>query len=491
MWREFPGGPDRRVPQEGCAHRALRADAAAAVRLDPDPRRQRSQSALLRQVVRLPAVRRAVREACSAPTASCVLNALLLALAAWCGYVFLAARSRPAIAALLPARSSWPRWCRSTTCGLRRSCSTSRSASWPTSAGCTRRSRRRLSAARRSRWLFGAASDVLAGADPRSGHVLEGLQRAALSARGRCGCCGSGAGATRRVASAAFGGDGGRAVRDQHGDHGRVELSGRGAQHVQLRVPVPDAARPGLRSAQEQVAQRGADRDDLQSGRVLDQPRPQPRLHLRRAATAASSRISSRPRSRWARCWSASGGGPVGRRSRCAAALAQPLVFAVMTPYTWLGGGGSVGNRYFMGAYGAFLFLLPPISSAARGADALAGRQPVRRAAGPQPVLTSFYPGRYAAHGPLRWFPVELTLVYDWPINTDESRVRNLVRGQPGSEGSRLPDLLLRLQRLRAGDGQELLGEGRDPGGVPDQDRPPDETAGADASRPACRPTSS
>ena len=41
--------------------------------------------------------------------------------------------------------------------------------------------------------------------------------------------------------------------------------------------------------------------------------------------------------------------------------LAQPLFFCIGTPYTWLGGGGSVGNRYFMGAYGAFLFLLPPV----------------------------------------------------------------------------------------------------------------------------------
>ena len=46
-------------------------------------------------------------------------------------------------------------------------------------------------------------------------------------------------------------------------------------------------------------------------------------------------------------------------------AVAQILLFVITLPYTWFGGGGSVGNRYFMGAYGIFLFLLPPVSSLA------------------------------------------------------------------------------------------------------------------------------
>ena len=42
-----------------------------------------------------------------------------------------------------------------------------------------------------------------------------------------------------------------------------------------------------------------------------------------------------------------------------AAALGQILIFVIGTPYTWNGGGGSVGNRYFMSAYGLFLFVMP------------------------------------------------------------------------------------------------------------------------------------
>jgi hypothetical protein len=103
--------------------------------------------------------------------------------------------------------------------------------------------------------------------------------------------------------------------------------------------------------------------------------------------------------------------------------MAQPLFFAIVTPYTWLGGGGSVGNRYFMGAYGVFLFLLPPIS---RISVALVPWVVGGLFVAPlvlNPFVTSFYPGSYAAHGLFRLLPVELTLVYDWPINTDRARV--------------------------------------------------------------------
>ena len=46
-----------------------------------------------------------------------------------------------------------------------------------------------------------------------------------------------------------------------------------------------------------------------------------------------------------------------------ASGLAQILLFIITQPYTWNGSGGSVGNRYFMGAYGIFVFLVPPIYS--------------------------------------------------------------------------------------------------------------------------------
>ena len=115
-----------------------------------------------------------------------------------------------------------------------------------------------------------------------------------------------------------------------------------------------------------------------------------------------------------------------------AGGVAQLLFFLIVTPYTWNGGGGSVGNRYFLGAYGAFLFLLPPIGS-------------IRLALVPwivgsifvaplvmNPFVASFYPGRNADQGPLRLLPPELTLVYDLPINTEASRVKQPFGGTGG-----------------------------------------------------------
>ena len=116
------------------------------------------------------------------------------------------------------------------------------------------------------------------------------------------------------------------------------------------------------------------------------------------------------------------------------AGLAQMLFFVIVTPYTWMGGGGSVGNRYFLGAYGVFLFLMPPIRSAAVAAipwivgGFFMGKLVLN------PFETSFHPGRYADHGPLRWLPVELSNANDLPINTDSTRVRVWFGDNEGQE---------------------------------------------------------
>ncbi len=40
------------------------------------------------------------------------------------------------------------------------------------------------------------------------------------------------------------------------------------------------------------------------------------------------------------------------------------------------------------------------------------------------PFFASFNPSEQAKQGPLRWLPVELTLVNDLPINTQANRAR-------------------------------------------------------------------
>jgi hypothetical protein len=100
------------------------------------------------------------------------------------------------------------------------------------------------------------------------------------------------------------------------------------------------------------------------------------------------------------------------------AALAQGLIFIVGTPYTWSGGG--VGNRYFMSGYGVMVFLLPPIQSMAMAFVPwiVGGLFVAPMVTGP--FTASFRSDENAKAGPLRLFPVELTLLNDLPIFTPE-----------------------------------------------------------------------
>ena len=45
--------------------------------------------------------------------------------------------------------------------------------------------------------------------------------------------------------------------------------------------------------------------------------------------------------------------------------LGTVAVTLAILPYTWSGGGGPPGNRYFMAVYPVLFFLLPPIQSLA------------------------------------------------------------------------------------------------------------------------------
>ncbi|MDQ3170800.1 MAG: glycosyltransferase family 39 protein [Acidobacteriota bacterium] len=106
-----------------------------------------------------------------------------------------------------------------------------------------------------------------------------------------------------------------------------------------------------------------------------------------------------------------------------ASGLAQIFLFMISQPYTWNGSGGSVGNRYFMSAYGIFVFLLPPIHSIGAALLPLAGLLVAGKLV-LNPFHSSFHPAQHSWRGPIRMFPVERTLVLDIPINTDPQRVR-------------------------------------------------------------------
>jgi hypothetical protein len=95
------------------------------------------------------------------------------------------------------------------------------------------------------------------------------------------------------------------------------------------------------------------------------------------------------------------------------AVTAVALFFLLLIAWNWQGGGGFVGNRYFVNVYPAFLFLVTRIRPRALVAAgyAVAGLfvSPLVLAPfglpGPEPTLQMHVRGL-----PFRWFPLELTL---------------------------------------------------------------------------------
>ena len=103
--------------------------------------------------------------------------------------------------------------------------------------------------------------------------------------------------------------------------------------------------------------------------------------------------------------------------------LGTILLTLVWLPFTWAGGGGALGNRYFIGLYPVCLFLLPPIASiwpalAGWGGTIFVGALLV------QPFVTAAHPWRHVEHGLFRLLPVELTMLNDLPVLLTPGRGR-------------------------------------------------------------------
>jgi hypothetical protein len=114
-----------------------------------------------------------------------------------------------------------------------------------------------------------------------------------------------------------------------------------------------------------------------------------------------------------------------------AAVAGESLLQLVWLPYTYYGGPGVLGSRYYMNVYGLQLFLLPALSSVTLGLVPWIVGCLFTAKITLNPFFYSFYPYEHAKAGPLRWLPVELTLVNDLPINTNVTRVRQLFGQAP------------------------------------------------------------
>ena len=110
------------------------------------------------------------------------------------------------------------------------------------------------------------------------------------------------------------------------------------------------------------------------------------------------------------------------------AALAA-VTLAVYMPYTWSGGGGPSGNRYYLSAYAVFLFLTPPLRGHWPAITAWLGGSLFTAHILISPFVSAKQPYLAPERGPLRFLPVELTMVLDLPIRLDNPRAR-VIYGQ-------------------------------------------------------------
>lgn len=114
-----------------------------------------------------------------------------------------------------------------------------------------------------------------------------------------------------------------------------------------------------------------------------------------------------------------------------AAGVGSAVVLLLYMPFTYSGGGGPVGNRYFLGVYPVFLFVTPALyrslsSLIAMGVSGLFTAQLIAN-----PFYASFRPGEHTKHGLFRMLPVELSLLNDLPMNVTPSKVRQPLGGTP------------------------------------------------------------
>ena len=104
------------------------------------------------------------------------------------------------------------------------------------------------------------------------------------------------------------------------------------------------------------------------------------------------------------------------------AVAGSALAWLIVAPYTWSGGGGPPGNRYFMSQYAMLLFLAPPVASYVPALVAWIGGALVTAKILVNPFYAAKFPYTIAERGFARRLPVELTMANDLPIMLDTPR---------------------------------------------------------------------
>ena len=110
------------------------------------------------------------------------------------------------------------------------------------------------------------------------------------------------------------------------------------------------------------------------------------------------------------------------------ATIAGIVVFHVFVwPFTWNGGGGPVGSRYFLPFYALFLVLIPATAGVGAAIAAFVVGAIFTAQILLNPFGVSLHPAEHTKSGALRLLPTELTLLHDLPVAQDRDRMRQEV----------------------------------------------------------------
>jgi hypothetical protein len=112
-------------------------------------------------------------------------------------------------------------------------------------------------------------------------------------------------------------------------------------------------------------------------------------------------------------------------------AVASGMLLILYMPFTYSGGGGPVGNRYFLGAYPLLLFVTPPLARLTSAIVTTAMSAVFTAPIISNPFFAAFHPGEHSKSGLYRLLPVELTLLNDLPVNVIQSRIKQPLGGTP------------------------------------------------------------
>jgi len=104
--------------------------------------------------------------------------------------------------------------------------------------------------------------------------------------------------------------------------------------------------------------------------------------------------------------------------------VASAFILLLIFPYTWSGGGGPPGNRYFLSLYPTLFFLVPPLDAMWPGVLAWVGGALFTAKMLVNPFVAAKMPYQTTERGPARRLPVEVTMANDLPIMLDLHRAR-------------------------------------------------------------------